>query len=379
MGDGWWTPAECRRVERLCAGLTGDHQAAPDLAQETLLEAWRARERLETPEAPGPWLDAVARNVCHRWRVRSARRGVREQLAEQPPAEEGHDPLAELLERDELVGLLERALAFLPPETRSVLVARYVEEQSAREIADRAGTSADAVLMRLTRGRSRLRQVIETDLADDPLAQVWLARHGVAWRSTSLPCAECGRAATVLRRDPRRAVVELRCDRCPRNAPEEVGAGYPLDNPTLGPLLGGLTRPSALVARAADWGERYWAAALAAGAAPCTRCGRRVRLGTYCRPEHDELRTRRGWHVSCPHCGEVATVSVAGRVLHHPTTRRVRARRPALRAVGERSEVREGRAVTVVSFRDPGSGEGVDAVVEADGEALGLLELLPVG
>jgi RNA polymerase sigma-70 factor (ECF subfamily) len=377
--DGWWTPAQCRRLERLCTVLTGDRHAAADLAQETLLEAWRARDRLDGADDPQPWLDAVARNVCRRWWVRSARRHHRERLDAAPPDDAGHDPLGDLLERHELVELLERALALLPRPTRELLVARYVDERGPLELAETTGASPDAVSMRLARGRDRLRQLIETDLAEEPLAQIWLSRHGAVWRPTRMTCTECGQPATAIRRDPRRSTVELRCERCPRVEPDEIASHYDLDNPTFAPLLGGLVRPSALVGRVAEWSQRYWLPALADGAAPCTRCGRRVAVASYRRPEYADLRTSRGWHLSCPGCGEVATTSVAGLVLSHPTSRQLRARRPGLRAAGERAERREGRPVTVVSFRDPGSGEGVDAVVEVDGDRLALLDVRRAG
>jgi DNA-directed RNA polymerase specialized sigma24 family protein len=40
-----WSPAERDRLVRLCARLSGSMEAAEDLAQETLLEAWRARDQ----------------------------------------------------------------------------------------------------------------------------------------------------------------------------------------------------------------------------------------------------------------------------------------------------------------------------------------------
>ena len=73
MGELTWSEQERRRLVRLCAVLTGDPAAADDLAQETLLEAWRIRDRLADPTGRRAWLDAIARNVCHRWRVRTAR------------------------------------------------------------------------------------------------------------------------------------------------------------------------------------------------------------------------------------------------------------------------------------------------------------------
>ncbi len=56
--------AERARLVRLCAYLTGDAQAAEDLAQETLVEAWRHAHKLHDPHGREPWLRAIARNVC---------------------------------------------------------------------------------------------------------------------------------------------------------------------------------------------------------------------------------------------------------------------------------------------------------------------------
>src|SRR5215472_9909772 len=56
------------RLAALCAGLTGDPFAAEDLAQETLLEAWRHRATLRDPTNLQSWLSGIARNVCLRWR-----------------------------------------------------------------------------------------------------------------------------------------------------------------------------------------------------------------------------------------------------------------------------------------------------------------------
>jgi DNA-directed RNA polymerase specialized sigma24 family protein len=65
--DVLWLDAQRRRLVRLCAGISGDHGAAEDLAQETLLEAWRNRHKLHDPAGADRWLAAIARNVCRRW------------------------------------------------------------------------------------------------------------------------------------------------------------------------------------------------------------------------------------------------------------------------------------------------------------------------
>src|SRR5262249_32603723 len=105
--DGIWSEQERRRVTRLCAVRSGDPAAAEDLAQETLLEAWRIRHRLVDPSGGRPWLDAIARNVCRRWHVRRGRIRGHELSSERPEEQPGaawagRDELADVLEKEEL-------------------------------------------------------------------------------------------------------------------------------------------------------------------------------------------------------------------------------------------------------------------------------------
>jgi len=364
--DACWSEPERRRIARLCALLSGDATAAEDLAQETLLEAWRIRDRLVDPSGSGPWLDAIARNVCRRWRVRHGRIHGHEVSAATPEdqpgtAYDGRDELADLLEKEELAELLDRALALLPGETREALVARYVDELGPAEIGQRLALSPEAVSMRLTRGRTRIRELLETDLADEPLAQLWVRRHGVSWRTTRLPCATCGATASSMRRDAQAGVVQARCDRCD---PGGLASSWSLDNPALRPHLTAVSRPSAVVARMAAWSHAWWPAAIAAGRATCTRCGLDVEVLPYDRADVDDARTRRGWQASCGACGEVLTTSLLGLVLVQPEARALRARRPRAHAVPTRQAEHAGRTALVVGLLDDGTGDRVDVLFD---------------
>src|SRR5687768_3105513 len=55
---------------RLCLALTRDSDAAQDVAQDTLVEAWRQRHKVYDTSGLRPWLKAIARHVSQRWLAR---------------------------------------------------------------------------------------------------------------------------------------------------------------------------------------------------------------------------------------------------------------------------------------------------------------------
>lgn len=179
---------ELPRLIRLCAALTGDWNAAEDLAQETLVEAWRHRERLAHPEGYAAWLSAIARNVCLRWvraQGREHGRAVRFAHALQSCTNEDHT-----LERTELVEVLDHALALLPPSTRMALLARYAEDMSLSEVADKLKMTENAVAVRLHRGKHTLRRLLASELVGEAA--------GNPWQPTTLWCPYCGAQRLVV-------------------------------------------------------------------------------------------------------------------------------------------------------------------------------------
>ena len=116
------------RGQLICLGahLTGNADAAEDLAQETLLVACHHADKRCDVRGAAPWLAAIVRTVCLRWTDRCGRElqhHLPSGAATVPRLADDYDLEVEL-ERSELVALLDRALALLPSETRAVLVAR---------------------------------------------------------------------------------------------------------------------------------------------------------------------------------------------------------------------------------------------------------------
>ncbi len=121
--------SERTRLVRFCAHLTGNPDAAEDLAQETLLEAWRNQHKLHHQDERQhtenwiKWLRGIARHVCMRW-ARSHGRDLAHLAPFHHKEDETEPDIEDLvaddydveieLEREELAQLLDRALTLLP-------------------------------------------------------------------------------------------------------------------------------------------------------------------------------------------------------------------------------------------------------------------------
>ncbi len=202
--DAWIAalPLQRSRLVRYCSQRTRNVDAAEDLAQETLFEAWRHLHKLHDPEGLERWLGAIARNVCRRWA-----RGRGNELAHHAPSAPDQDDdaasweemvagdfdLEVELERTELVELLDRAMALLPPDTRQVLLQRYVREAPQEEIARQLGVTESAVEARLQRGKLALRRTLTTRFRQDAVAYGLVAALGDGLQETRIWCPGCGR------------------------------------------------------------------------------------------------------------------------------------------------------------------------------------------
>jgi RNA polymerase sigma factor (sigma-70 family) len=317
---GVWHGAERARLVRLCAVLSGDGEAAEDLAQETLLEAWRHRHKVTDVRGADRWLTAIARNVCLRWGRTRGR--LPEPVAELP------EPVAPVEDR------IDELLELLPPETRPVLVERYVHERSHEEIAGSLGISADAVSMRLTRGKQALRRVLaETE-----------------WRSTGITCSQCGTRKLFMRGT--RSAIELTCTACSK----DVLVRYPLDNPQFARLVSGLERPTAMMRRVGDWALHYFAGGDGAGV-ECTRCARPVTVRAHVREGGNP-----GLYVRCGVCDEEVWSSLVGLACALPEVRELRRRRLV--------EVRDVRNVVSIVHGAVDGGRTVEVAFERGTHAL---------
>lgn len=142
----------------------GEPGAVDDVMQEVCLAAVAQRSPITDPAKVAPWLYRVAVMQSLLYRRKQGRRrklidryGNRTQPIEQDNREPG--PLGWLL-AEERQRMVRAALEELPGRDAEMLLLKYTEDWSYRQLADHLGISHSAVESRLHRARGRLRDVL---------------------------------------------------------------------------------------------------------------------------------------------------------------------------------------------------------------------------
>jgi RNA polymerase sigma factor (sigma-70 family) len=146
------------RFARWLSYAPGD---ADDVVQEAVLRAFRAFDTLRGSDVKA-WLMAIVRN-CHSTALKQRQRRAFVPLPEENDARDGYamtattpDPESDSIRRDEQ-RTLDRLIAALPEEHRTVLMLREIEEMDYRQIAMVTNVPIGTVMSRLARSRAALK------------------------------------------------------------------------------------------------------------------------------------------------------------------------------------------------------------------------------
>ncbi|GAA4944388.1 SigE family RNA polymerase sigma factor [Actinoplanes utahensis] len=138
-------------MSRLAYLMTGEHDAADDLAADALTEVWRHWERVVAAEDPVAYGHGILMNLARNW----VRRKKRERLLSLDPI------IRRVLDPDTpAVVDVRSALARLPHRRRACVVLRYAFDLSEKEVATALGISVGAVKSATSRGARQLAELL---------------------------------------------------------------------------------------------------------------------------------------------------------------------------------------------------------------------------
>lgn len=141
---------EYRRLLGLAHVLTGDRSLAEELTQEVFVAAYRAWDRIKTPEG---WIRTVLSNHARSWlrrryaEVRSITRmgARRESGLSEMPVDTAH---------------IWDEVRRLPRRQAQIIALVYYEDRTIREVAQILGCAESTARVHLARGRHRLAEVL---------------------------------------------------------------------------------------------------------------------------------------------------------------------------------------------------------------------------
>src|SRR6266496_3649506 len=134
------------RMWQAVFAFAGDREVASDAVAEAFAQALRRGEAIRFPE---------------RWLWRTVFRIAAGELKQR--GRRGPEPMEGAYEMDDMARDLVVALARLPEKQRAAVVLHHAAGYPAKEIAEIIGSTAPAVHVHLSRGRKRLRELLEDD------------------------------------------------------------------------------------------------------------------------------------------------------------------------------------------------------------------------
>lgn len=164
------------KVFSLVYRMLGDRAEAEDLSQEVFVAVFKNVDAFRGESSLATWIFRIATNHCHN-RVKYLRRRAADRTQNLEDTREGdvHEgPLTrrsptpeKIMAGRQLEAALQRALATLDEDHRTLIVLRDIESLSYQEIVEITGLNQGTVKSRLHRARIALKQEVERLYGND--------------------------------------------------------------------------------------------------------------------------------------------------------------------------------------------------------------------
>ncbi len=166
-GDSWAFEQLVNKYEArlysVALRMCGNREDAQDCLQDAMLRIYRSLDRFKGQSAFSTWAYRITMNTCL---DELRRRRSRAATSLDALLETGWDPAAETVTPEDAAisaeqrRELEAAIADLPEDMRSAIILREMHDMTYEEISEALDTNIGTVKSRISRGRERLRQLI---------------------------------------------------------------------------------------------------------------------------------------------------------------------------------------------------------------------------
>src|SRR5512146_3313882 len=163
-----------QRLFRTAWSILKNRAEAEEVVQETYLRALGALAKFEGRSALSTWLTRIAINEALTRKRAAQRRAAafdgssvlvmdeyREKMMSSP--ERRLSPEADLV-RKQMAGMLEKAIAALPDNFRTVFVLRGIEGLSVEEVGETLGIPPETVRTRFLRARQKIQRALDPEM-----------------------------------------------------------------------------------------------------------------------------------------------------------------------------------------------------------------------
>jgi RNA polymerase sigma-70 factor (ECF subfamily) len=140
--------------------VTRDYQLAEDATQEAFLRAFSNLAALREIEKFGSWVSVIAANYSIDLLRKKKKIVFTDNISLHASNSPGDSP-QESWEKNETAQEIREALFLLAPEEREILVLKYFNELSIKEIAAATDAPAGTVKSRLFRARKKIRALLQ--------------------------------------------------------------------------------------------------------------------------------------------------------------------------------------------------------------------------
>ncbi len=149
-----------KSIYYLCRIMTGTHQSADDLSQETFVNAYFSLSSFKEGMNFFPWIRKIAVNKTLNYLKKIKREFPLDSNTRKNPSNPGpqvNDKPLDTLHMHELNTRLRESIHNLPDEMKSVFILKVLEDMSYKEISDTLNIPLGTVMSRLNRARQRLK------------------------------------------------------------------------------------------------------------------------------------------------------------------------------------------------------------------------------